>query len=166
MLLEGFIYLYSTMSSTESGRKVTQAVVSTGRAVASTSRVVGGALSQAKGALSVWWSTLTTPSPVGENPPTTDPDFEVLEAVPQENKTIEDAVNNVEVESLSVASNCNKLANEKAETITIHCAADVVESDAEEAIENMQTNLNSNQVDLNRIGNKPISDTVNIAALK
>lgn len=70
---------FSTMSSTESGRKMTQAVVNTGRAVASTSRVVGGALSQAKGALSVWWSTLTTPSPQAETAPVADGDFEVLE---------------------------------------------------------------------------------------
>lgn len=152
------------MSSTESGRKVTQAVVSTGRAVASTSRVVGGALSQAKGALSVWWSTLTTPSPVGENPPATDPDFEVLEAVPQDDKTIEDAVSNVE--TLSIVSNCNKSVTEKAETITIHCPADVEESDAEEAVENMETSLNSNRADSNRIENKPISDTVNKGTLK
>lgn len=152
------------MSSTESGRKVTQAVVSTGRAVASTSRVVGGALSQAKGALSVWWSTLTTPSPVGENPPSNDPDFEVLEAVPQDNKIIEDTVNNME--ALSIASNHNELVNEKAETITIYCPADVEESDAEEAVENMQTSLNSNRADPNRIVNQPISDTVNKSALK
>ncbi|KAK3915824.1 Late secretory pathway protein AVL9-like protein [Frankliniella fusca] len=44
--------LSHTMQNTEGGRKVTQAVVSTGKAV-------GGALNQAKGALSNWWSNLT-----------------------------------------------------------------------------------------------------------
>lgn len=50
------------MSTTEGGRKVTAAVASTGRAVATTSRAVGGAISQARGALSGWWSALTTPT--------------------------------------------------------------------------------------------------------
>ncbi|XP_018321240.1 late secretory pathway protein AVL9 homolog isoform X2 [Agrilus planipennis] len=47
-----------TMQNTESGRKLNQAMASTGRAVATTSRAVGGALSQAKGAFSNWWSNL------------------------------------------------------------------------------------------------------------
>lgn len=51
------------MSTTEGGRKVTAAVASTGRAVATTSRAVGGALSQARGALSGWWTALTAPAP-------------------------------------------------------------------------------------------------------
>lgn len=50
------------MSTTEGGRKVTAAVASTGRAVATTSRAVGGALTQARGALSGWWSALTAPA--------------------------------------------------------------------------------------------------------
>lgn len=45
--------LSHTMQNTEGGRKVTQAVVSTGK-------VVGGAINQAKGALTNWWSNLTT----------------------------------------------------------------------------------------------------------
>ncbi|XP_039296936.1 late secretory pathway protein AVL9 homolog [Nilaparvata lugens] len=49
-----------TMQNTEGGRKLNQAMVSTGRAVATTGRAVGGAISQAKGALSSWWSNLTT----------------------------------------------------------------------------------------------------------
>nr|CAD7396765.1 unnamed protein product [Timema cristinae] len=58
-----------TMQNTEGGRKLNQAMTSTGRAVATTGRAVGGALSQAKGALSSWWSTLTTPqSPDCETP--------------------------------------------------------------------------------------------------
>ncbi|RZF38604.1 hypothetical protein LSTR_LSTR013427 [Laodelphax striatellus] len=48
------------MQTTEGGRKLNQAMVSTGRAVATTGRAVGGAISQAKGALSSWWSNLTT----------------------------------------------------------------------------------------------------------
>ncbi|KAK7793388.1 hypothetical protein R5R35_009268 [Gryllus longicercus] len=52
--------LSHTMQNTEGGRKLNQAMASTGRAVATTGRAVGGALSQAKGALSSWWSTLTT----------------------------------------------------------------------------------------------------------
>ncbi|PNF17496.1 Late secretory pathway protein AVL9-like protein, partial [Cryptotermes secundus] len=59
--------LAHTMQNTEGGRKLNQAMVSTGRAVATTGRAVGGALSQARGALSSWWNTLTTvQSPEGE----------------------------------------------------------------------------------------------------
>lgn len=52
--------LAHTMQNTEGGRKLNQAMVSTGRAVATTGRAVGGALSQARGAFSSWWNTLTT----------------------------------------------------------------------------------------------------------
>lgn len=53
------------MQNTESGRKINQAMVSTGRAVATTSKAVGGAISQAKGAFSSWWSNLmVSPEPV------------------------------------------------------------------------------------------------------
>ncbi|XP_056633967.1 late secretory pathway protein AVL9 homolog [Diorhabda sublineata] len=45
-----------TMQNTESGRKLNQAMASTGKAVVTTSKAVGGAFSQAKGALSSWWS--------------------------------------------------------------------------------------------------------------
>lgn len=48
--------LAHTIQSTEGGRKLNQAVNTT-------SRAVGGALMQAKGALSTWWSTITTPPP-------------------------------------------------------------------------------------------------------
>lgn len=58
--------LSHTMQNTESGRKLNQAMASTGRAVATTGKAVGGALSQAKGAFSNWWSTLTTVQPVEE----------------------------------------------------------------------------------------------------
>lgn len=57
--------LAHTMQTTEGGRKLNQAMVSTGRVVATTGRAVGGALSQAKGALTNWWSNLTTAPPVG-----------------------------------------------------------------------------------------------------
>ena len=58
--------LSHTMQNTESGRKLNQAMASTGRAVATTGKAVGGALSQAKGAFSNWWSTLTTVQPLEE----------------------------------------------------------------------------------------------------
>ncbi|XP_076160727.1 late secretory pathway protein AVL9 homolog isoform X2 [Ptiloglossa arizonensis] len=58
--------LSHTMQNTESGRKLNQAMASTGRAVATTGKAVGGALSQAKGAFSNWWSTLTTVQPAEE----------------------------------------------------------------------------------------------------
>ncbi|KAH8416602.1 hypothetical protein KR222_010994 [Zaprionus bogoriensis] len=45
--------LAQTMQNSESGRKINQAVNTT-------SRAVGGAISQAKGALSSWWSSITT----------------------------------------------------------------------------------------------------------
>ncbi|KAF5307941.1 hypothetical protein FQR65_LT06508 [Abscondita terminalis] len=50
--------LAHTMQNTEGGRKLNQAMASTGRVVATTSKAVGGALSQAKGAFSNWWSNL------------------------------------------------------------------------------------------------------------
>lgn len=61
--------LAHTMQNTESGRKINQAMTSTGRAVATTSKAVGGAISQAKGALSSWWSNLlVSPEPGLEKP--------------------------------------------------------------------------------------------------
>ena len=42
------------MSSSESGRRLNQAVTTTGKAV-------GGAIIQAKGAFTHWWSSLTAP---------------------------------------------------------------------------------------------------------
>ncbi|XP_046390060.1 late secretory pathway protein AVL9 homolog [Ischnura elegans] len=61
--------LSHTMQSTEGGRKLNQAMTSTGRAVAHTGRAMGGAISQAKGALSSWWTTLTAAqSPESQNP--------------------------------------------------------------------------------------------------
>lgn len=47
-----------TMQNSESGRKINQAMISTGKAVATTSKAVGGAISQAKGAFSSWWNNL------------------------------------------------------------------------------------------------------------
>ncbi|XP_076626648.1 late secretory pathway protein AVL9 homolog isoform X1 [Colletes latitarsis] len=61
--------LSHTMQNTESGRKLNQAMASTGRAVATTGKAVGGAISQAKGAFSNWWSTLTTVQPPEEGKP-------------------------------------------------------------------------------------------------
>ncbi|XP_068158998.1 late secretory pathway protein AVL9 homolog [Drosophila tropicalis] len=48
--------LAQTMQNSESGRKINQAVNNT-------SRAVGGAISQAKGAFSSWWSSITTAPP-------------------------------------------------------------------------------------------------------
>jgi len=48
-----FFHPIRTMNNSESGRKINQAVNNT-------SRAVGGALSQAKGAISSWWSAITT----------------------------------------------------------------------------------------------------------
>jgi len=49
------------MQNTEGGRRLNQAVVSTGKAMAQTGKAVGGAISTAKGAFSSWWNTVTTP---------------------------------------------------------------------------------------------------------
>ncbi|XP_063972057.1 late secretory pathway protein AVL9 homolog [Diachasmimorpha longicaudata] len=70
--------LSHTMQNTESGRKINQAMATTGRAVATTGKAVGGALSQAKGAFTTWWSTLTTVQPLdmdsrSENSPQNNP---------------------------------------------------------------------------------------------
>ncbi|XP_043274264.1 late secretory pathway protein AVL9 homolog isoform X2 [Venturia canescens] len=56
--------LSHTMQNTEGGRKINQAMMTTGRAVATTGKAVGGAISQAKGAFTNWWSTLTTIQPL------------------------------------------------------------------------------------------------------
>lgn len=50
------------MNNSESARKINQAVSTTGKAV-------GGAISQAKGALNSWWSSMTTQVPVTNNLP-------------------------------------------------------------------------------------------------
>lgn len=50
------------MNNSESGRKINQAVNTT-------SKAVGGALTQAKGALSNWWSSMTTPPLIPNTPP-------------------------------------------------------------------------------------------------
>ncbi|CAG9861818.1 unnamed protein product [Phyllotreta striolata] len=56
-----------TMQNTESGRKINQAMATTGKAVVTTGKAVGGAISQAKGALSSWWSNfLVNPPEHGE----------------------------------------------------------------------------------------------------
>lgn len=50
------------MNNSESARKINQAVSTTGKAV-------GGAISQAKGALNSWWSSMTTQAPATINLP-------------------------------------------------------------------------------------------------
>lgn len=59
------------MQSSESGRKLNHAV---GKAVATTGKAVGGAISQAKGAFSTWWSSVTTGVPVANIPEGASPD--------------------------------------------------------------------------------------------
>lgn len=76
--------LAHTMQTTEGGRKLNQAMVSTGRVVATTGRAVGGAISQAKGALTNWWSNLTTVPPTQTGidtppPPPVEQGFDVIE---------------------------------------------------------------------------------------
>ena len=44
-----------TISSTQSGRKLSSAAASTGKAVVSTGKAVGGALFSARTSLSSWW---------------------------------------------------------------------------------------------------------------
>jgi hypothetical protein len=76
--------LSHTMQSSDSGRKLNQAMVSTGRAVATTSKAVGGAFSQAKGVFSNWWSNLlVSPEPVQK----------ALEAFPDNGMQIEESPN-------------------------------------------------------------------------
>ncbi|ODM92820.1 Late secretory pathway protein AVL9 [Orchesella cincta] len=61
------IRLSHTMQSSESGRKIKETVASTGKAV-------GGAISQAKGAFSTWWSSVTTGIPVATTPDSIPPE--------------------------------------------------------------------------------------------
>ncbi|KAK0174702.1 hypothetical protein PV327_010440 [Microctonus hyperodae] len=77
-----------TMQNTESGRKINQAMVTTGRAVATTGKAVGGALSQAKGAFTTWWSTLTTVQP-GDIEVRCDNSNQIRTPLPNENEEIE-----------------------------------------------------------------------------
>lgn len=65
------------MSSSESGRKLNQAVNTT-------SKAVGGALSQAKGAFSNLWSAFTAPPPTSIVPITTTSDDDIAEATSNE----------------------------------------------------------------------------------
>ncbi|OAD58837.1 Late secretory pathway protein AVL9 like protein, partial [Eufriesea mexicana] len=92
--------LSHTMQNTESGRKLNQAMASTGRAVATTGKAVGGALSQAKGAFTNWWSTLTTVQTVEDG-----------KAADHQTPTIHQALSNianktvVEDEEMNVSAN-------------------------------------------------------------
>ncbi|KAJ8935962.1 hypothetical protein NQ314_012554 [Rhamnusium bicolor] len=84
--------LSHTMQNTESGRKINQAMASTGKAVATTSKAVGGALSQAKGAFSSWWSNfLVSPEPGQKGPESTSDDVTYAEEA--ENNLTDDLAN-------------------------------------------------------------------------
>ncbi|KAJ8686810.1 hypothetical protein QAD02_022604 [Eretmocerus hayati] len=78
-----------TMQNTEGGRKFNQAMASTGRAVATTGKAVGGAISQAKGVISNWWSTLGTVQPVSDDsyPKNCEDQVQVPDVVPQQPQT-------------------------------------------------------------------------------
>ncbi|GFQ99015.1 late secretory pathway protein AVL9 homolog [Trichonephila clavata] len=52
-----------TMQSSERGRRLNTAVVNTGKAVVQTGKAVGGALTNAKSAVSSWWSSFSIPVP-------------------------------------------------------------------------------------------------------
>lgn len=63
-----YIHFCRTINNSESGRKLNQAVNTT-------SKAVGGAILQAKGALSNWWSSMTTtpPATVAQSSPDSAP---------------------------------------------------------------------------------------------
>ncbi|XP_059474861.1 late secretory pathway protein AVL9 homolog [Neocloeon triangulifer] len=73
--------LSHTMQNTEGGRKLSQAMVNTGRAVTHTGKAVGGAISQAKGAFSSWWSNITSQPNNGQS--------EKIEELPEDGLDIE-----------------------------------------------------------------------------
>lgn len=79
------------MNNSESGRKINQAVNTT-------SKAVGGALSQAKGALSNWWSSMTTPPIISSVPPKfpnpDDLEIAVQEAIPDNDHNTVDSDSN------------------------------------------------------------------------
>ncbi|XP_044263498.1 late secretory pathway protein AVL9 homolog [Tribolium madens] len=90
--------LAHTMQSSDSGRKLNQAMVSTGRAVATTSKAVGGAFSQAKGVFSNWWSNLlVSPEPVQK----------ALEAFPDNDMQVENSTENENIPKNVNLSNGN-----------------------------------------------------------
>ncbi|KAF7987884.1 hypothetical protein HCN44_003747 [Aphidius gifuensis] len=97
--------LSHTMQNTESGRKINQAMVTTGRAVASTGKAVGGAISQAKGAFSNWWSTLTTVQ--GLEIDTLDTGNDSINQEITENKICEEQTKNYENEIIDQVINTN-----------------------------------------------------------
>lgn len=66
--------LQHTLQYSEGGKKLNQAMLNTGKAVATTGRAVGGAITQARGAVSNWWTSFTAnnTSPldsIADNPP-------------------------------------------------------------------------------------------------
>ncbi|BET03358.1 Transport protein Avl9 [Nesidiocoris tenuis] len=91
-----------TMQTTEGGRKLNQAMASTGRVVATTGRAVGGALSQAKGAFSSWWSNLTTSPTLAQAADSNADEAEVADAPDASDEAISDFAPPVKSESVSV----------------------------------------------------------------
>lgn len=108
------------MHNTESGRKINQAVNNT-------SRAVGGALSQAKGALSNWWSAMTTAPPIQA----TESVDEALEE-PEESEEPE-IEQNVEIEVKLVKEKVNnnkklEIIEEREKIIEIADEAEILDS--------------------------------------
>ena len=74
------LHISNTMTSSEGGKKVTQAVASTGRAVA-------GGISTAKGVFSSWMSSLKTNPGSGPEPDTTKDEQEITKDTKEEKET-------------------------------------------------------------------------------
>lgn len=111
-------FVIRTMHNTESGRKINQAVNNT-------SRAVGGALTQAKGAFSNWWSSMTTAQPIQA----TESVDEALEE-PEESEEPEEATNlEIEVKLVKEKVNHNKkleIIEEKEKMIEIADEAEII----------------------------------------
>lgn len=108
------------MHNTESGRKINQAVNNT-------SRAVGGALSHAKGALSNWWSSMTTAPPIQATET-----VDEAEEEPEESEEPEEATNvEIEVKLVKEKVNNNKkleIIEEKEKMVEIADEAEILDS--------------------------------------
>lgn len=113
------------MHNTESGRKINQAVNNT-------SRAVGGALSQAKGALSNWWSSMTTAPPIQATESVDEAEEEPEESEEPEEEE-EKATKNVEIEVKLVKEKVNntkklEIIEEKEKMVEIADEAEILDS--------------------------------------
>lgn len=102
------------MNSSESGRKLNQAVNTT-------SKAVGGALSQAKGAFSTFWSAFTAPTaPAVPITPTIQPTNEIID---EPAPTVADEVIGNETDEMK-AKSLNGNRKQKSENIDTRIAAE------------------------------------------